>query len=144
MPGANEQKVAKIVAPVNVAVEGKKILLIDDVNDTGKTLLAASQHIQRLNPKLLKVAVLHEKENTVFKADFIAEKMIKWKWLVYQWAVTEDVLAFLEQDNMLTADEDAAREHLIQKYDLIIDKAYFHDIFLMKANYYKNDNLKER
>ncbi len=136
--GATEVEKMQIIAPVNTVVDGKKILLIDDVNDTGKTLIAACDHIQAMHPALLKTAVIHEKPNTVFKVDFVAEKITEWKWLIYQWAVTEDVLAFLYKDNMLEEDEDVARAHLAEKYKLSIDKKYFHDILQLKENYYKS------
>lgn len=135
--GATEVEQMKIIAPPNIEVEGKKILLIDDVNDSGKTLIAACDYIQAMHPKLLKTAVIHEKPNTVFEVDFVAEKIAEWQWLIYQWAVTEDVLAFLYKDNMLEENEDIAHTHLANKYKLKIDKRYFHDILQLKENYYK-------
>ncbi|MGC1183138.1 phosphoribosyltransferase [Legionella sp.] len=135
--GATEVEQMQIIAPINTVVEGKKILLIDDVNDTGKTLITACNHIQDMHPALLKTAVLHEKPNTVFKVDFVAEKITEWRWLIYQWAVTEDVLAFLYKDNMLKENEEIAHTHLAKKYKLSIDKKYFHEILQLKENYYK-------
>lgn len=135
--GARALEHMQIIAPVNVVVEGKNILLIDDVNDTGTTLIAARDYIQAMQPCLLKTAVLHEKPNTLIKVDFVAEKIKEWKWLLYQWAVTEDVLAFLYNDNMLEADEAIAHAHLAEKYKLSIDKKYFHQILQLKENYYK-------
>jgi hypoxanthine phosphoribosyltransferase len=140
--GANEVAKMQIIASVNIAVEGKKILLIDDVNDTGKTLLVARDHILAMHPALLKTAVIHEKPDTVFTVDFVAEKIPEWKWLIYQWAVTEDVLAFLYKDKMLEEDEDKARAHLAEKYKLNIDKQYFHEILQFKENYYKTSLRK--
>ncbi|AUH71350.1 phosphoribosyltransferase [Legionella sainthelensi] len=135
--GATELEQMHIIAPVNIQVEGKKILLLDDVNDTGKTLITAHDYIQTMHPTLLKTAVIHEKPNTLFQVDFVAEKITEWKWLIYQWAVTEDVLAFLYKDNMLEENEEVAHAHLAEKYKLSIDKKYFHDILQLKENYYK-------
>ncbi|KTD57124.1 xanthine-guanine phosphoribosyltransferase [Legionella sainthelensi] len=135
--GATELEQMHIIAPVNTQVEGKKILLLDDVNDTGKTLITAHDYIQTMHPTLLKTAVIHEKPNTLFQVDFVAEKITEWKWLIYQWAVTEDVLAFLYKDNMLEENEEVAHAHLAEKYKLRIDKKYFHDILQLKENYYK-------
>lgn len=67
----------------------------------------------------------------------MVEKITEWKWLIYQWAVTEDVLAFLYKDNMLEEKEEVAHAHLAKKYKLNIDKKYFHDILQLKENYYK-------
>lgn len=137
LAGASELEKMRIIASVNTTVAGKNILIIDDVNDSGKTLTAASDHIQAMHPALVKTAVLHEKPGTVFKVDFVAEKITEWKWLIYQWAVTEDVLAFLAKDNMLEENEDVARVHLAKKYNLSIDKNYFHEILQLKENYKK-------
>lgn len=134
--GATQQEQARIIAPVNISIEGKNVLLVDDVNDTGKTLISAKEHIQALHPAILKTAVIHEKPDTIFTVDFVAEKITEWKWLIYQWAVSEDILAFLHKDSMLNADEDRARAHLAEKYQLVIDRNYLHDILKLKANYY--------
>lgn len=141
--GATEVEQMQVIAPVNTIIEGKKILIIDDVNDTGKTLSAAYDYIQPMHPALLKMAVIHEKPNTTFTVDFVAEKIKKWEWLLYQWAVTEDVLAFLHKDNVLNENEEIAHTHLAEKYKLYIDKKYFHDILQLKENYYKSQNKED-
>ena len=135
LPGA--QKIAKthVVAPVNIAVAGKKILLVDDVNDSGETLQAAKDYLQSLHPALLKTAVLHEKPGSVFVVDFVAEKIAEWKWLIYQWAVTEDILAFLHEDELLSADTETIQAHLAKKYGLQIDKPWIDAILALKKNY---------
>lgn len=62
---------------------------MDDVNDSGKSLMAGRHRLE--SAVMVKTAVLHEKENTGFKADFTGEKFLGWKWLIYPWAVSEDV-----------------------------------------------------
>lgn len=134
--GAEILKEAEIIDPVKIDVSGKKVLIIDDVNDTGKTLIKAVSHVRSLKPSLLKTAVLHEKKNTVFEADFSTERLDEWKWLVYEWAVTEDILNFLKNDDMLQHDIETVRDHLAQKYDLFIEHRLLHDIMQMKQNYF--------
>lgn len=134
--GAQKHKSTEVISPVNVNIEGRHVLIIDDVNDTGETLKVASDYIQLLNPALFKTAVLHEKSTTVFKADFVGKYQKKWKWLMYQWAVTEDILTFLQRDQMLESDESEAREHLCKKYNLKISKKFFQKIHSMKDNYF--------
>lgn len=133
--GAQQLEDAEIVDPVDVDIKGKNVLLVDDVNDSGKTLTAANDHIQKLEPAVLNTAVIHEKETTIFDADFVGEYQKEWKWLVYDWAVTEDVLEFLNNDNMLDAEEEQALEHLRKKYGLEIDPDFFQNIIEMKENY---------
>ncbi len=79
---------------------------------------------------------MHEKKNTVFEADFSIEKLDEWKWLVYEWAVTEDILNFLKNDDMLQHSIETVRDHLAKKYDLFIEHRLLHDIMQMKQNYF--------
>lgn len=134
--GAQQLKEVKITDPVDVDIRGKNVLLADDVNDSGKTLSAATDQIQSLEPALVKSAVIHEKENTSLKADFVGEYQKKWKWLIYQWAVTEDILEFLNKDDMLDVPEEKALNHLRKKYQLKIDPGFLQHILEMKKNYF--------
>lgn len=134
--GAKQMEEAEIIDPVRVDIKGKKVLLTDDVNDSGETLKAALDHIESLEPELVKTAVLHEKSHTILETDFTGERLKKWKWLIYQWAVTEDVLEFLSKDNMLQESNEKARKHLVDKYDLHVDEQLFKQIKQMERNYY--------
>ena len=67
-------------------------------------------------------AVLHEKERTSFKADYTGSDLSEWKWLIYQWAVTEDLLEFLNRDNMVNTEPYEAIKHLEDSYGLKIDE----------------------
>ncbi|MDZ7718856.1 MAG: phosphoribosyltransferase [Balneolaceae bacterium] len=133
--GAQQLEDVKITDPVGVNIRDKNVLLVDDVNDSGKTLSAATDQIKSLEPALLKSAVIHEKENTQIKADFVGEYLKEWKWLIYQWAVTEDILEFLNKDDMLDVPEEKALNHLRKKYKLTIDPDLYQHILEMKNNY---------
>lgn len=116
--GAKKMEEAEITDPIRINIQEKNVLLVDDVNDSGKTLQAAVDHLRTLNPSLLKTAVLHEKDRTDFATDFHVEKLEEWKWLIYQWAATEDILEFLKKNNMENQSEKTVRKHLAKKYDL--------------------------
>lgn len=134
--GAEILKNTEIIDPVTIDISGRKVLIVDDVNDTGETLIEAVNHVQSLKPALLKTAVLHEKKNTVFEADFSIERLDEWKWLVYEWAATEDILSFLKNDGMLQQNIETVRDHLAKKYDLFIEHRLLHDILQMEQNYF--------
>lgn len=111
-------------------IHDKNILVVDDVNDSGETLSAVVKHF--VKTKNVKTAVLHEKKNTKFKADYVAETLHEWKWLIYPWAVKEDVLEFLEKDKMLNAETDEALKHLENKYDLKIERPLLIELLKFK------------
>lgn len=134
--GGKQLENVDITDPVDIDLNGKNILIVDDVNDSGKTLKAAHDHISSQEPALVKTAVLHEKENTSFKADYTGSILSDWRWLIYQWAVAEDLLVFLNSDNMLQVDEEDAIEHLKKKYNLVVDKDLIKKVISMKKNYF--------
>lgn len=135
-PGAKQLKKAEILDPVRTSLDGKNVLLIDDVNDSGKTLHEAVKHISSKNPKSISTAVIHEKQNDLFRADFVGNRLKEWKWLIYQWAATEDVLEFLHKDRMLDQSGEKARSYLAEEYGLHIGEQLFRQILEFKTNYY--------
>ncbi|SMO58453.1 phosphoribosyltransferase [Fodinibius sediminis] len=134
--GAHQMEQAEIIDPVRVDLKGKKVLLVDDVNDSGKTMQLAVNHVQSFHPSELNTAVLHQKEGSSYTVDFVGRKQERWEWLIYQWAATEDILEFLKRDDMLQADTAEARRHLAKKYELNVDKALVETVMKMKGNYF--------
>ncbi|MFW6310159.1 MAG: phosphoribosyltransferase [Prolixibacteraceae bacterium] len=132
--GAEQKEKAEILNENIGKITNKKILLADDVNDSGKSLQAASGLLQ--SASVLKTAVLHEKNTTEIKADFAGETIDEWKWLIYPWAITEDVLEFLNKGNMLESNLQEARNFLYEKYELEIDIPTLKTILTFKSNYF--------
>lgn len=95
--GAEKMKeaIVRYPLPTNLDLAGKNVLIVDDVNDTGDSLKAALQHVSSFHPLNSKIAVLHEKNTTQCNADFIAFSIRRWVWIIYPWAVMEDVGCFL-------------------------------------------------
>ena len=68
-------------------LEGKKVLLVDDVSDTGRSLAVAKDHVKRLGAADVRIAVLHEKPQTITKPDYVIGSTKAW--VVYPWEVSE-------------------------------------------------------
>jgi len=67
--------------PVNI--EGKKVLVIDDVADTGKSLVAARDYLSRKGAAEIKTATLHYKPTSIIKPDYFVG--VTTAWIVYPW-----------------------------------------------------------
>lgn len=91
-----------MVFPLSIDVSGKKILVIDDVTDTGDTLEAAVEYLETFGPEEIRTGVLQHKECSSFIPDFYAEYVGEWRWIVYPWARHEEVFGFSEK--VLTGD----------------------------------------
>lgn len=133
--GAEQKEEAEILNNNLGDIENRKILLADDVNDTGKSLKTAYELLAPAT--LVKTAVLHEKNTSEIKADFAGESIGEWKWLIYPWAQTEDVLEFLSKGNMLNSELGAAINFLKEEYDLEIEEDTLREILQFKPNYFE-------
>jgi hypothetical protein len=85
---------ARITQPINVDIKGKKILVVDDVADTGKTLKVVVNHIKKSGAEKIKSAVLQYKKTSTFSPDYTGEVLEKWVWIVYPWGITESLIGF--------------------------------------------------
>lgn len=97
LSGSARQKQAVIRYPLCIEIKNQRVLLIDDVNDSGDTLKVAIKHLESFHPGEIRTAVMHHKTTTNLLVDYYAKKIVKWRWLIYPWAINEDVSSFLEQ-----------------------------------------------
>jgi hypoxanthine phosphoribosyltransferase len=72
--------------PVNIGFHSKNILLVDEVADSGGTFLKAKEYIEELVPNNLYTAVIHLKDQSKFKPDFVGENAGN-NWIIYPWDV---------------------------------------------------------
>lgn len=129
LSGANRQEKTVIRYPLKADIRGLRVLVVDDVNDTGDTLKAATQHLQTFHPGEIRTAVMHHKTVTRVKADYSAGKIIKWRWLIYPWAINEDVTAFLERLTPAPGSVEDAQELLAQQFNIKITLKRLRDIY---------------
>ena len=116
-PAAMEP-VATVRYPLCIPVVGQRLLVVDDVNDTGDTLRAARVHLESLGPREVRTAVLHEKIGSPVRADYAAGTIDEWRWLIYPWAVVEDIGGFLRQMDPRPIAATEARKRLRLDYGL--------------------------
>jgi hypoxanthine phosphoribosyltransferase len=85
---------ATVRFPLAVDASGKKLLVIDDVTDTGDTIRAAVDYLSGLGALEIKTGVLQHKIKSSVVPDFYAEEIREWIWIIYPWAAHEDLLGF--------------------------------------------------
>ncbi|MCG7201230.1 phosphoribosyltransferase [Marinobacter pelagius] len=95
--GASKGREARVTIPLAADIRGARVLVVDDVNDSGDTLRAARSYLEPLGPAELRTAVLHEKLVTTCPADFSAGEVRKWRWILYPWAMVEDIAQFVRE-----------------------------------------------
>lgn len=113
---------AKIKFPLPVDISGKKILIVDDVADTGDTFTVTVDYVKGKNPLEVKSSVLHYKTCSSFVPDYWAEKQDDWKWIIYPWAVYEDLTGFILRALIKPMTYGEIRKALKSNFDISISK----------------------
>lgn len=73
-----------------VSLEGKRVLLVDDVSDSGRTLAMVIQLLQASGAEV-RTVVLYTKPGTVQEADYTWRRTEKW--INFPWSVLPPVVA---------------------------------------------------
>lgn len=63
----------------------QRILVIDDLVDSGKTMAAAVKELGLWNPLSIETAVLYKKDCSVFEPTYFAECVPSDRWIVFPW-----------------------------------------------------------
>jgi hypoxanthine phosphoribosyltransferase len=84
----------KITQPITGSMEGRSILLVDEVADTGDSLYYAIDHVETLGAGDVKTAVLHWKPWSRVKPDFYMVQTESWT--VYPWEMRESIIALVK------------------------------------------------
>lgn len=77
----------KIFQGKDLNIRGKRVLVIDDIADTGKSLAVVQSFLYQKHPKKLKFVTLHYKKHSTFKPDFYVCETNKW--VIYPWEKRE-------------------------------------------------------
>ena len=88
----------EVLFPLNAQIEGLKVLVVDDVSDSGNSLIVVKKYVEEKGASEVKLATLHHKPWSKFMPDFYAEEVDKW--IIYPWEPRESVI---ELTQMLTA-----------------------------------------
>jgi hypothetical protein len=94
-----------ILHPTQFDVSGRRILLVDDIADTGKSLLAAIEHLKERGAGELFVVTLVKKPQSKFNPDIFVEETRKW--VIFPWEVYETIRDIKSKVN---SDEEFMRE----------------------------------
>ncbi|MEM1706909.1 MAG: phosphoribosyltransferase [Sulfolobales archaeon] len=124
---------ALIKFPYKVDLSGLRALLVDDIVDTGDTLILAKDFIaSEWNPKDLKIAALQWISPVAkIKPDFYYIEVKEWIWFQYPWTRHEDTTQFIKR--ILLEKKEMKREwsyneiktEFEESYGIFVGDAYF-------------------
>jgi len=119
------------------SVEGKDVLIIDDIADTGGSISRAEEYVEERNPGAVRTATLQLLRTSEFEPDFVGERLEEWAWIVYPWNFIEDMIdltsGVMEKADREEFDEEAVRHYLSE----------FHSVDRIEMEIAQPDRLKE-
>lgn len=96
---AQMAKEAGVRHPLVCNLSGKKVLIVDDISDTGDSIVIAKDHVwDKCKPDEIRVATLQWISSTSkVTPDYYAEEVKGWFWYQYPWTRLEDVIGFVKK-----------------------------------------------
>jgi hypothetical protein len=76
--------------PIAVDLTGRKVLIVDDITDSGESMIIATDFVKKLNPKEVKTAAIFHIKHSKFVPDYYSKK-IDWVWVMWPWNYIEDM-----------------------------------------------------
>lgn len=76
-------------------IEGKRVLIVDDIVDTGESMLSAKAYVEGRNPIEVRTASLQYLGSSKIDPDYVGERLEDWAWIVYPWNFMEDMISIL-------------------------------------------------
>lgn len=120
---------AVIKFPLYVDIKDKRVLLVDDITDTGDTLRVSLEHLKTFEPKEIRTAVLIHKIISGFLPDYYVRKITQWRWVIFPWHIWEDLTVLIKNMKAIgiCCEEDIRRE-LNSKYNIEVQSEMIKEI----------------
>lgn len=84
-----------ITSKLGMSIKGKRVLLVDDIADSGKTFKRSLSYLKRLHPASITTVALFYKPHSTYRPDFYAKRTSAWILLPHE--VTEWITTFTEK-----------------------------------------------
>jgi hypoxanthine phosphoribosyltransferase len=84
-----------ITQPISEDITGKKVLVVDDVSDTGESLKVAMDHVLEKGASEAKTVTVYFKPHSSFKPDFFAGSTSDW--IIFPWERLEAIKLLIKE-----------------------------------------------
>jgi hypoxanthine phosphoribosyltransferase len=111
-----------LTQPISIAVEGKSVLIVDEVADTGKTLKLVKEHIIEQGAVEARTATVYYKPWSIVKPNYHSRETSEW--IVFPWEVKETIRKIITEckENGKSAEEGAEKLRKAGMPDLLIKR----------------------
>lgn len=123
---------AVVKYPLAADIRSKNVLLVDDVSDSGETFEAAIEHLHECGPaREVRTVVIHHKTTSRITPDYYAGIITEWHWMVYPWAVNEDLSSMICSMKLMPKGLAQIRRQLKKDHGLEVSTRQIKDALLL-------------
>lgn len=103
-------------------LEGRNVLVVDDITDTGESLQLATEHLRTLGPQSLRSAALLHIAHSKFLPEYRGEEIPRdaWVWVVFPWNYWEDLRTLARRAEPEGKDPAGVRRVLLDRCGLAV------------------------
>jgi len=117
-----------ITQPLSVPVKGRRVLIMDDVADTGKSLLLVRDHVKENGAAEIKLATIYYKPWSVITPDYYIKETRAW--IVFPWERKETVRNMVKRCRMRGASLEEVKQRLIEGgFDRRLLERFIQEVF---------------
>ncbi len=111
---------ARLAQALNTDIRKRNVLVVDDITDTGQSLILARDHVSSLGPADLRTATLLHINHSLIAPDFFAKEVDKaqWTWFIFPWNVREDMRNIVPQALEEPEDFEGLRAALAERFHI--------------------------
>jgi hypothetical protein len=99
-----------VTQPISEEISHKRVLVVDDVADTGESLLVALEHVRERGAGEVRTVTLYHKPRSKFRPDFFAQTT--GHWIIFPWERLEATLLLIQETKSRGESQSSIRETL--------------------------------
>jgi len=100
----------EVTQPISEDISDKRILVVDDVADTGESLLVALEHVRDRGAYDIRTVTVYYKPHSKFKPDFFAQTTSHW--IIFPWERLEATQLLIQEAKSRAESQDSFQETL--------------------------------
>lgn len=99
-----------VTQPISEEISHKRVLVVDDVADTGESLVVALEHVRERGAGEIRTVTVYYKPHSKFKPDFFAQTTRHW--IIFPWERLEATLLLIQEAKSRGESQGSIRETL--------------------------------
>jgi hypoxanthine phosphoribosyltransferase len=112
---------ARLKYPFEIDLKGRRVLVVDDITDTGESMRIATEYVKALNPAEVRTAALRHITGSKFIPDYYGDE-ITWRWVIFPWNYTEDMCNIVPKAAEGASDTAEIKRRLKDNHDIDVEE----------------------